>query len=425
MYCLDRSLSGQQAVSAAMFLLGAIGAVAALKWSTNCSTRTTSSTRAHHDNQQFIEHDGGERKMHYAEPSNGIPLPTHLQREIYKEERREKMIPKLTRAKPMYDNVIMKDPRGTILSTVSIKKAKWYVRKNLAVWKSGGDDSGDEKAIQLLFQPETTTAPSSSSTNHTTAGSTISLREYNSSIKQNRCVGCGAERDYMKHYIVPYSYRTLFPDHFKTHLPHDIVILCASRCHLRAQQAVHYRMNTLEHRERQRRQNMDLHPTSGQAELVDLYKYRVRSAATALLQWKAKLPENKIAAYERLVCEWARNNKSECPGDDDNENTIDAADAGNSSLTPTLEQLETASLLQCRSPNPHFVSGAELIVDFLRSDSSKKKKNDDDDATFDEGALSDFVRGWRQHFLDVVRPRYLPKGWSVDAPVQSDRRKGV
>jgi beta-glucosidase-like glycosyl hydrolase len=30
--------------------------------------------------------------------------------------------------------------------------------------------------------------------------------------------------------------------------------------------------------------------------------------------------------------------------------------------------------------------------------------------------LDMFVRWWRQHFLDTMTPEYLPQGWSVDSP---------
>lgn len=33
------------------------------------------------------------------------------------------------------------------------------------------------------------------------------------------------------------------------------------------------------------------------------------------------------------------------------------------------------------------------------------------------GQLEDFVKGWRQHFLDTAQPRHLPAHWSVDARV--------
>ena len=235
-------------------------------------------------------------------------------------------------------------------------------------------------------------------------------------MKLNRCVGCGAEQDYMKHYIVPYSYRTLFPDRFKTHLPHDIVLLCAKRCHWRAQQQVHHRMTALEEQLRRQRHHHTHDATtalsassssSAHAELVDFDMQRVRSAATALLQWKAHLPEHQIQKYNHRVCAWVA---------PDN-----ATDSNNSSESsePTQEQLEAASRLECRSPNPHYIPGAVLVVDSLKVRAANNK-DEDDDLLFDEVALSEFVRDWRRHFIDVVRPQCLPTGWSVDAPVQSD-----
>ncbi len=35
------------------------------------------------------------------------------------------------------------------------------------------------------------------------------------------------------------------------------------------------------------------------------------------------------------------------------------------------------------------------------------------------GALEQFVRGWRKHFLDSMRPQYLPAHWRVENRVAS------
>jgi hypothetical protein len=35
-----------------------------------------------------------------------------------------------------------------------------------------------------------------------------------------------------------------------------------------------------------------------------------------------------------------------------------------------------------------------------------------------EAAL-EFVRGWRQHFLDTMQPKFLPAFWSVDSRVRN------
>ncbi len=38
-------------------------------------------------------------------------------------------------------------------------------------------------------------------------------------------------------------------------------------------------------------------------------------------------------------------------------------------------------------------------------------------------ALEAFVRGWRQHFLDSMSPRFLPPHWRVDARVANSSAK--
>jgi hypothetical protein len=41
-----------------------------------------------------------------------------------------------------------------------------------------------------------------------------------------------------------------------------------------------------------------------------------------------------------------------------------------------------------------------------------------------EAALEEFVRGWRQHFLDIMQPKFLPAFWSVDSRVRNSSAPG-
>ena len=75
----------------------------------------------------WLDDDG---EFHEYEDS----FPPQKTRAMHKEERRQKKIPLLAMKKPMYDNVRLLDPQGELLSTISLKKAKWYARKELAVW---------------------------------------------------------------------------------------------------------------------------------------------------------------------------------------------------------------------------------------------------------------------------------------------------
>lgn len=51
-----------------------------------------------------------------------------------------------------------------------------------------------------------------------------------------------------------------------------------------------------------------------------------------------------------------------------------------------------------RLRNPNYVSHGELIVRAVK----------------ERGELVEFQQRWRQHFLDRMQPRYLPKLWSVN-----------
>lgn len=129
-------------------------------------------------------------------------LPQHLRRAVWKEQKRKESVRFLAMKKPMYDNIEMYDPQGDLLCTIAEKKANWYVKKELGSWNKA------KTAIHLHFQPK---------------GKSENV--YNQSQKRNVCVSCGDDQHHMRHYVVPYCYRTLLPEKYKTHMPHDIVIM--------------------------------------------------------------------------------------------------------------------------------------------------------------------------------------------------------
>ena len=67
-----------------------------------------------------------------------------------------------------------------------------------------------------------------------------------------------------------------------------------------------------------------------------------------------------------------------------------------SELTP--EMITEAATMETRKENSNFVSHGQEVVKKVR----------------EEGKLLEFEKTWRQHFLDTMRPQYLPPLWSVD-----------
>ena len=120
-------------------------------------------------------------------------LPPHIQREIRKEEKRQRLLPLLTMTKPMYDNILMQDSQGNPLATISLKKANWYINKGLADWldQCPEDCSSNPPAcpsiLRLRFQPQ----------NRIHSQDNL----FNISTKANQCVVCGHGEHCNRHYV--------------------------------------------------------------------------------------------------------------------------------------------------------------------------------------------------------------------------------
>ncbi|KAL3935504.1 MAG: hypothetical protein SGBAC_008991 [Bacillariaceae sp.] len=287
-------------------------------------------------------------------------LPQHLKRAIWKEQKRKESVRFLAMKKPMYDNIEMYDPDGDLLCTIAQKKANWYVKKDLATW----NNTTTKTAIHLKFKPQ---------------GKSENV--YNQSQKQNVCVSCGDDKHHMRHYVVPYCYRTLLPEKYKTHMPHDIVIMCPD-CHLNCEQATQRRQKELEGTLRK-------DPSTAQKVIPSKELYHVRSCALAILNHGDKLPPLKMEEYKKVI----RRHRKHL---DEQEEEV------------SKEILQEAIDMEFTIPNENFIPGAQLVIDDL---------NEDDDK------IADFIQDWRFHFLETAQPRYLPIGWEVDSPVHCDRPK--
>lgn len=297
--------------------------------------------------------DGGNDYSSPGEYEGGRDkVPTHLQRLLYKEKRRKESVRFLAMKKPMYDNIEMYSPDDALLCTISEKKAAWYIRKNLATWKT------ENKSIQLLFKPQKQSSEANT---------------YNQSHKKNICVVCGDSQKFMRHYVVPYCYRTLFPTKYKTHTPHDIVILCPN-CHLHSEQATQKRQKELETSLRQ-------DPTTSDPHIPDRNLRNVRSVASALSKRREEIPPEKVIEYEVLI-------KQHFGLD--------------SSAWLSKELLLEAMSMETSIPNPNYIPGPLVVVSALASDANSIEK---------------FIIEWRNHFVKTMQPRFLPVGWSVDNPV--------
>ena len=63
--------------------------------------------------------------------------------------------------------------------------------------------------------------------------------------------------------------------------------------------------------------------------------------------------------------------------------------------------------MEPRTPNPEYVGHGERVVAKITGSADP------------DGELENFVKGWRAHFMTVLRPDFLPMGWDVNSRVTS------
>lgn len=111
---------------------------------------------------------------------------------------------------PLYGNCRVQNPSGTHIFNCGEKKAKWYLKRDLAIVIQH-----IPLTIRLNFAPN--------GLGH--ASDNFYLQE-----RKNICVCCGTDQYLTKHHVVPYCYRRFFPNNLKNHTAYDILPLCYD-CH--------------------------------------------------------------------------------------------------------------------------------------------------------------------------------------------------
>ncbi|XP_015610219.1 exonuclease 3'-5' domain-containing protein 2 [Cephus cinctus] len=260
------------------------------------------------------------------------------------------------RNKPLYHNCCLQAPDGEMLCTCDRKKAEWYVSKGL-----GSVVSKDPFTVKLNFEP---------------AGRALGdVGRYYTQVKENQCVVCGTSKTFIRKNVVPREYRKYFPLVMKAHQSHDVLLLCPS-CH----EISNYHDLQL----RRKLAEMCDAPLSGPlSHSRDEYPngWRKLRSAVRALQEEVRLPAQRRLELERYVME--------CGGQKDITPEI------LNNLEKKLRAGPPASLTP--SPQPPLPHGVKVVQYFEQQ----------------EGGLVELERIWREHFLEAMKPRFLPNLWSV------------
>jgi hypothetical protein len=172
-----------------------------------------------------------------------------------------------------------------------------------------------------------------------------------------------SENGLTSHHVVPQCYRKLFPLDYKDYQAHDVLLVCHA-CHGEYNKSGDARMKELA------------------KELGAPYDGTLLAVKTARFLLKVR--------KEGDACK--------VPADN-------------------IRQAESRFRQLCSIPDEDEISEEVLLAALVRKHHAQMAVE-----TLGPEGIPEFVRGWRQHFLDVMKPRFLSKLWSVDSPVSLSER---
>jgi hypothetical protein len=261
-------------------------------------------------------------------------------------------------------------PDGKLMFVNSEKKAKWYIEKTGAIILK--EEDGRIKEIQLTFEPKGTGFEEDDS--------------FGLSIQEFKCVVTGSSENLTRHHIIPYSYRKHMPIEYKSRNHHDVVL-----------------MTDFEHDKYERIVNKlkdDLHkryniPSVNEGNNMNLnksicVKYMSRILGYIKAVSYANLPESKRKSMSNIILNYYN-------------------------LKFNKDRKRITENLKCQ------------LVEYLQEHIKDTRHNTTIDThkmlvdkLISIGELDSFVIMWRQHFIDIVKPKYMPIGWKVDYKVKTD-----
>lgn len=221
--------------------------------------------------------------------------------------------------------------------------------------------SEDPYSIQLTFEP---------------AGRPVGdVGKYYTIEKENKCVVCGKDESLIRKNVVPRDYRKHFTNVMKDSCSHDVLLLCLN-CHQLS--------NMSDLRLRQKLAEMCDAPIQDGSNTkfleIDHLK-RLKSASKALLYNGHMIPEDRKKTLENEILKHLP---------DENEVNV--------------ELLQEYAEINIYKENDNYVAHGKKVVEHFITGSG--------------GGLTQLERLWRIHFLQIMKPKYLPELWSVDHNVQ-------
>ena len=236
------------------------------------------------------------------------------------------------------------------------RKVDWYLSRNLA-----NIVSENPTVFQLKFQPK---------------GKGYSLYPELITKRFNICVVCGDTDplNLTKHHCVPSRYRKLFPHQYKARASHDIVPLCPD-CHEKYERSVATREI-----EKSICEEIGVETISPEDEEYNR-KFRTIALAKNIIKYGESIPTKRLSELEQKI-----------------KSVFNIPNITKSELKKLIKETKLEPGLYRLSQKSNW---DKAVKNHLKT----------------HDAIDIFIKRWRQHFVDTMKPQFLPDFWSVDMPI--------
>jgi len=263
-------------------------------------------------------------------------------------------------------------PNGRHMFTCAEKKAIWYLDRKLAEVIGRGK-------IKFTFDPK---------------GMGFEEDEiFGRSTRENRCVVSGIETGLQLHHIVPYCYRTYFPDVYKSKNHHDVVLINFSYHSDYERSASIYKNEIAEAYGVKTIDQLNIEYTDHLREIGKKYGTAISSIHSLLRCY------NKLSLGDKISRLNFISESTEIPYEILSKyNPIQLY-----KMLLYLRNLHKKELREFKKDNRMLYDHGYHLMQKLDT----------------EEKIEAFVKAWRRHFIDTMQPKYMPIGWSIDFRIKT------
>jgi len=271
------------------------------------------------------------------------------------------------------ENWAVYHPDGTHMFTCGERKAAWYLERGLAKRTANGK-------IQLTFTPK---------------GNGFESNEiFGKSVRKSICVVTGVSDGLQRHHIVPYCYRSYFPEQYKSKNHHDVVLIHHEKHGEYETEATNYKDEIARKYDVKTIKDFNVEYTGKLREagkenaillnnIYSLFKTYGKVSDDVILEKLKAISEDTGIPFE-TVC---------------NYNYVQLY-----KMYLLLKKAHEQEMYEFKRDNRIYYDHGYHVVQKLIA----------------EDGIEDFVKLWRQHFIDTMQPKYMPTGWSVDFRVKTN-----